>query len=83
MSVTHPREIFKEAMKNSAVSLMLIHNHPSGDVSPSIADKNFTIQVFKTGKLIGIPLLDHIIIGYNNYYSFYDNGELNEKNMGE
>lgn len=74
MSITHPREIFKEAIKNAAVSVVLIHNHPSGEITPSLADKTFTKQVYNSGKIIGIPLLDHIIIGDNNYYSFYDNG---------
>ena len=78
-SISHPREIFKEAMNNSAVYVILIHNHPSGDSNPSVADKKFTLQIYKTSKIVGIPLLDHIIIGKNNYYSFYDNGELNEK----
>lgn len=78
MSVSHPREIFKEAMKNSSVYIILVHNHPSGDPTPSVADLKFTNQVYKTSKVIGIPLLDHIIIGNNKYYSFYDNGDLHE-----
>lgn len=78
MSVSHPREIFKEAMKNSSVYIILVHNHPSGDPAPSVADLKFTNQVYKTSKIIGIPLLDHIIIGNNKYYSFYDNGDLHE-----
>lgn len=78
MSVSHPREIFKEAMKNSSVYIILVHNHPSGDPTPSVADLKFTNQVYKTSKIIGIPLLDHIIIGNNKYYSFYDNGDLHE-----
>ena len=78
MSISHPREIFKEAIKNSCVYIILVHNHPSGDPTPSIADLKFTNQVYKTGKIIGIPLLDHLIIGNNNYYSFYDNGDLHE-----
>ena len=79
-SISHPREIFKEAINNSAVYIILVHNHPSGDSTPSIADKKFTLQVYSTSKVIGIPLLDNIIIGKNNYYSFYDNGELDEEN---
>lgn len=78
MSVSHPREIFKEAMKNSSVYIILVHNHPSGDPTPSVADLKVTNQVYKTSKIIGIPLLDHIIIGNNKYYSFYDNGDLHE-----
>lgn len=78
MSISHPREIFKEAIKNSCVYIVLVHNHPSGDPTPSVADLKFTNQVYKTSKIIGIPLLDHIIIGNNKYYSFYDNGDLHE-----
>lgn len=78
MSISHPREIFKEAIKNSSVYLVLVHNHPSGDPTPSIADMKFTKQVYQTSKVVGIPLLDHIIIGNCKYYSFYDNGDLNE-----
>ncbi len=78
MSISHPREIFKEAIKNSCVYIVLVHNHPSGDPTPSVADLKFTNQVYKTGKIIGIPLLDHLIIGNNKYYSFYDNGDLHE-----
>ena len=81
MSITHPREVFKEAINNSAVYIILVHNHPSGDVTPSSADINFTKQMLYTGKIIGIPLLDHLIIGKDSYYSFYDNGELNEKDI--
>ena len=79
MSITHPREIFKNAIDNNAVYIILVHNHPSGEITPSVADLKFTSQVVYTSKIIGIPLLDHIIIGKDGYYSFYDNGELNEK----
>ncbi len=78
MSICHPREVFKEAMKVSAIYLIIIHNHPSGDITPSNADYKFTSQILQTGKIVGIPLLDHIIIGKDNYYSFFDNGDLNE-----
>ena len=81
MSISHPREVFKEAISNSAVYIILVHNHPSGDSSPSISDIKFTNQIYKTGNVVGIPLLDHIIIGKGNYYSFYDNGDLNEEHI--
>ena len=79
-SITHPREIFKEAFLASAVYIVLIHNHPSGDTTPSLADIDFTKQVYETSKIVGIPILDHLIIGKHDYYSFYDNGALNENN---
>lgn len=78
MSITHPREIYKEAILNSCVKLVIIHNHPSGDSTPSMNDKLFTKQLKESGKIIGIPLIDHIIIGNKDYYSFNDSGELNE-----
>ena len=80
--IVHSREIFYEAIKNCSVYIIMIHNHPSGDPTPSKEDIEFTKEIIKVGELIKIPLIDHIIIGNNNYYSFYDNknGERNEKN---
>ncbi|MCI8575310.1 MAG: DNA repair protein RadC [Bacilli bacterium] len=71
-SIVHPRDIYKEAIKYSAVKLMCLHNHPSGDPTPSIEDTAFTSRLIEAGNLLQIPLLDHIIIGQNSYYSFYD-----------
>ena len=72
-ATTHTREIFKEAYLLSASSIVCLHNHPSNDVTPSKADIVFTEHLIKTGNIQGIPVLDHIIVGDNNYYSFYDN----------
>jgi len=72
-SVTHIREVFKEAYKVSASYIVCLHNHPSNDVTPSQADKEFTNALFETGKIQGIPVVDHIIVGENKYYSFYEN----------
>ena len=71
-AIVHPREVFKSAIKNNASYIILLHNHPSGDSTPSNADINLTKIIKEAGNIIGIPLIDHIIIGYNNYYSFYD-----------
>ena len=71
-SVTHMREIFKEAYKVSASSIVCLHNHPSNDITPSPEDIKFTRNLFMTGELQGIPVVDHIIIGDDNYYSFYE-----------
>ena len=71
-SITHMREIFKEAYNLSASSIVCIHNHPSNDVTPSKEDIKFTKNLFKTGELQGIPVADHIIIGDDSYYSFYE-----------
>ena len=75
-SITHPREVFKEAYKVSAYSIVCMHNHPSNNVYPSKEDIRFTNSLLKISKLQGIPLLDHIIVGENTYYSFYENNML-------
>ncbi|MCR4956301.1 MAG: DNA repair protein RadC [Lachnospiraceae bacterium] len=68
-SIISPREIFIEALKEEAVYVILVHNHPSGDVTPSKADMEVTGVVKEIGDLLEIPLLDHIIIGDNSYFS--------------
>ena len=73
-SIVTPREIFFPAIKMMASSIILAHNHPSGDVTPSSEDKNITEIVARSGKLINIKLLDHIIIGKNKIYSFKEAG---------
>lgn len=72
-SLIHPREVYKEAIKASASSLILMHNHPSNDLTPSKKDIELTNQMFEAGKLIGIPLLDHLITNGEECYSFYEN----------
>ena len=76
-SVVHPREIFKEAYKVSASSIVCMHNHPSGDINPSREDIRFTENIVKTGYIQGIPILDHIIVGEDSFFSFYDNNMIN------
>ena len=76
-SLIHPREIFKEAYLLSASSIICVHNHPSGNVTPSNNDIIMTKQLIEVGKILGIKVLDHIIIGKNNYYSFNDNSLVN------
>ncbi|MCA9484995.1 MAG: DNA repair protein RadC [Nitrospina sp.] len=73
-SIVHPREVMIPAIKESASSIVLLHNHPSGDPFPSSADIEITHRVGKTGEIIGIKLIDHIIIGHDEYYSFADEG---------
>lgn len=62
-SLTHPREIFQCAILQNAHSIMLVHNHPSGDLTPSESDRIVTKRIRDAGEIIGIPLLDHIIVG--------------------
>ena len=70
-SIVHPREIFKEAYLTSASKIICMHNHPSGDINPSIEDVRLTKALVEIGKIQGIPLVDHIIVSDDNYYSFY------------
>ena len=66
-SVTHPREVFKSSVLSNAGSVIAIHNHPSGDPTPSDVDIETTRRLSEAGNILGIPLLDHIIIGDNKY----------------
>ena len=68
-SLIHPREVFKAAIKNNSASIICVHNHPSGDPTPSQDDINITQKLKEAGEIIGIKVLDHIIIGRESYYS--------------
>ncbi len=70
MSLISPREVFLAALESRAVNILLVHNHPSGDPTPSKADRELTDNVREAGDHMGIPLLDHIVIGDNRYISF-------------
>ena len=73
-TILSPREVFIEAFRYQAVKIILIHNHPSGDPAPSREDCLFTERVREAGSLMGIPLLDHIVIGDNSYVSLRERG---------
>lgn len=75
-SVVHPREVFKNAYLLSASSIICIHNHPTGNILPSKQDLDLTKNLVDVGKILGIKILDHVIIGNNNYYSFLENGDI-------
>jgi DNA repair protein RadC len=78
-SVVHPREVFAPAVRDSTAAIIFIHNHPSGDPAPSREDKDCTQRLIHAGQILGIRVLDHIVIGYDDYYSFADAGMLNEE----
>lgn len=78
-SIVHPREVFRPAIHEAAASVILVHNHPSGDPSPSDEDVRVTARLVEAGKLLGIRVLDHIIVGEGQYFSFFDQGRLEEK----
>lgn len=73
-TVLSPRELYIEALRFGAVHLILVHNHPSGDPSPSREDVEITQKIMECGKLLGISLLDHIVIGNKKYYSMREQG---------
>lgn len=75
-SLVHPREVFKQAIKKSANKIILIHNHPSGNVEPSNEDMHITDRLIECGKIIGIEVIDHIIIGDGIYYSFKESRKM-------
>ena len=75
-SLVHPLEVFAEAIEKRATAIICIHNHPSGDSSPSEEDKRITRRLQDSGELLGIPLLDHIIISKEDFTSFADEGWL-------
>ena len=76
MSLISPRDVFLEALRFEAVNIILVHNHPSGDPTPSNSDRNVTKCIADMGQKLDIPLLDHIIIGDNCYFSFREESYL-------
>ena len=78
VSVVHPREVFAFAVREGTSALILLHNHPSGDPSPSREDRDCTKRLVHAGKILGIRVLDHIVIGHDEYYSFADASQLDD-----
>ena len=76
MTIVHAREVFRAAISDNAHSIILLHNHPTGDPSPSKEDIGLTKNLMEASKIIGIDILDHIIIGDNRYFSFLEEGLL-------
>jgi DNA repair protein RadC len=76
-SIVHPREVFGPAVRDSTAALIFLHNHPSGDPAPSREDKDCTQRLIHAGQILGIRVLDHIVLGHDDYYSFADAGLLN------
>jgi DNA repair protein RadC len=75
-SLVHPREVFRAAIREAAASLILVHNHPSGDPTPSPEDVALTTRLRAAGELIGVRVVDHVVIGNGRFASFVDNGQL-------
>ncbi|MBM3335692.1 DNA repair protein RadC, partial [Candidatus Sumerlaeota bacterium] len=77
-SFVHPREVMKMAIREAAASIIFVHNHPSGDPEPSEDDIDITGRLARAARLVGIRVLDHVIIGHENYFSFADHHLLEE-----
>lgn len=75
-SLVHPREVFKPAILTSSAGIILVHNHPSGDPTPSAEDVNITRRLIEAGKILGIEVLDHVVIGNNEYKSLKALGQI-------
>lgn len=77
-SLVHPREVFREAIRNAAAALLLVHHHPSGDPSPSPEDRSVTDRLIAAGRLLGIRVVDHVIVAEAGYFSFQEAGLIAE-----
>jgi DNA repair protein RadC len=75
-SLVHPREVFRSAVRAAAAALVLVHNHPSGDPTPSAEDREVTRRLSKAGELLGIRIVDHVVVAEQGYHSFCESGEL-------
>jgi len=75
-SLVHPREVFRTALRESAAALVLVHNHPSGDPSPSREDRTVTTRLAEAGEILGVRVLDHVIVAERGFYSFREQGAL-------
>lgn len=73
-SIVHPREVFEPAIKHTASQILIAHNHPSGDPTPSAEDHLVTKRMLEAGKILGIDLVDHVIVTRDSYYSYRENG---------
>lgn len=77
-SLVHPREVFRPAIRAAAAGIVLVHNHPSGDPSPSREDLSVTRRLMDAGKVVGIPIIDHVVVAEHGFHSFQENGDMAE-----
>lgn len=75
-SLVHPREVFREAVRSAAAAIVLVHNHPSGDPTPSAEDRTVTERLVAAGELLGIRVVDHVVVAEHGYHSFNEAGDL-------
>lgn len=83
LSIVHPREVFSLAVKESAAAVIFLHNHPSGDPTPSREDRLLTARLVAAGEILGIRVLDHLVIGDGHYVSFADQGWLHQSGKAD
>src|SRR5690606_306825 len=81
-SVVHPREVFGPALREAAAAVVVAHNHPSGDPTPSAEDRDVTARLAEAGRLVGVRLLDHVVVGDPGFVSFRERGDLSDP-LGE
>jgi DNA repair protein RadC len=74
--VTHPRDVFREAVAHNAAAVIVAHNHPSGHVGPSEDDETLTVRLIEAGKVMGVPVLDHLVVGETGCYSIREGGRV-------
>jgi DNA repair protein RadC len=75
-SLVHPREVFRSAVREAAAAIVLVHNHPSGDPSPSLEDREVTRRLIHAGEIVGVRVVDHVIVAESGYHSFSEAGEM-------
>ena len=75
-SLVHPREVFRLALREAAAAVILVHNHPSGDPTPSREDREVTERLVQVGEILGVPVLDHVIVAERGYVSLREDGGL-------
>ena len=77
-SLVHPREVFRPALRESAAAVLVVHNHPSGDPTPSEEDRRVTRRLAEAGALLGVPLLDHVVVAERGYTSLREEGVIDD-----
>jgi DNA repair protein RadC len=75
-SLVHPREVFRPALRESAAALILVHNHPSGDPTPSAEDREVTLRLVRAGELLGVRVIDHVIVAERGFCSLKEEGAM-------
>lgn len=75
-SIVHPREVFNSALLSAAAAIICVHNHPSGDTTPSAEDTIITKRLIECGRLLGVRVLDHVILGNEGFYSFFEHSDV-------